>query len=129
MQRLFYAVQSRAAVTAGLARLAEVEELPFDLPSPDEVASVDDDSITTEIDISGQLPAKISAMRAHGTQIKVWLDRWNNGDGIAAYALSNGIAQPVVDTEHFVLASGDPDGCANDLFGGLGPIGESVGNR
>ncbi|KEI43278.1 N-acetyl-1-D-myo-inositol-2-amino-2-deoxy-alpha-D-glucopyranoside deacetylase [Saccharopolyspora rectivirgula] len=129
VQRLFYAVQSRAAVTAGLARLAEVEELPFDLPSPDEVASVDDDSITTEIDISGQLPAKISAMRAHGTQIKVWLDRWNNGDGIAAYALSNGIAQPVVDTEHFVLASGDPDGCANDLFGGLGPIGESVGNR
>lgn len=129
VQRLFYAVQSRAAVTAGLARLAEVEELPFDLPSPDEVASVDDDSITTEIDISGQLPAKISAMRAHGTQIKVWLDRWNNGDGIAAYALSNGIAQPLVDTEHFVLASGDPDGCANDLFGGLGPIGESVGNR
>ena len=42
VQRLFYAVQSRAAVTAGLARLAEVEELPFDLPSPDEVASVDD---------------------------------------------------------------------------------------
>ncbi|MGW1676563.1 N-acetyl-1-D-myo-inositol-2-amino-2-deoxy-alpha-D-glucopyranoside deacetylase [Saccharopolyspora sp. NPDC002376] len=130
VQRVFYAVPSRDTIEKGLAALAEVEDMPFELPEPHELASVSDDEITTVIDVSAHLPAKISALRAHGTQVKVWLDRWDHGEGIAAYALSNGVAQPIVPTEHYVLASGDPQGCEGDLFGGLGVSGtEPVGDR
>ncbi|RKT83341.1 N-acetyl-1-D-myo-inositol-2-amino-2-deoxy-alpha-D-glucopyranoside deacetylase [Saccharopolyspora antimicrobica] len=130
VQRVFYAVPSRDTLEKGLAALAEVEGMPFQLPEPHELASVADESISTVIDVSEHLPAKISALRAHGTQVKVWLDRWDNGAGVAAYALSNGVAQPIVPTEHYVLASGDPAGCEVDLFGGLGVSGtEPVGDR
>nr|WP_246331412.1 N-acetyl-1-D-myo-inositol-2-amino-2-deoxy-alpha-D-glucopyranoside deacetylase [Saccharopolyspora hordei] len=131
VQRVFYAVPSRDALAKGLAALAEVEDdLPFQLPEPHELASVPDETITTVIDVSTHLPAKISALRAHGTQVKVWLDRWDNGGGVAAYALSNGVAQPIVPTEHYVLASGPSEGCEADLFGGLGVCGtEPVEDR
>ncbi|PKW14435.1 N-acetyl-1-D-myo-inositol-2-amino-2-deoxy-alpha-D-glucopyranoside deacetylase [Saccharopolyspora spinosa] len=130
VQRVFYAVPSRDVVAKGLAALAQAEDLPFELPQPHELAGVDDESITTVVDVSLHLPAKISALRAHGTQVKVWLDQWHNGEGVAAYALSNGVAQPIVTTEHYVLATGDPQGCQTDLFGGLGVSGtEPVGDR
>lgn len=130
VQRVFYAVPSRDVVAKGLAALAQAEDLPFELPQPHELASVDDESITTVVDVSEHLPAKISALRAHGTQVKVWLDQWHNGEGVAAYALSNGVAQPIVTTEHYVLATGDPQGCHTDVFGGLGVSGtEPVGDR
>ncbi|MGI8310202.1 N-acetyl-1-D-myo-inositol-2-amino-2-deoxy-alpha-D-glucopyranoside deacetylase [Saccharopolyspora hattusasensis] len=130
VQRVFYAVPSRDVVAKGLAALAQAEDLPFELPQPHELASVDDESITTVVDVSEHLPAKISALRAHGTQVKVWLDQWHNGEGVAAYALSNGVAQPIVTTEHYVLATGDPQGCQTDVFGGLGVSGtEPVGDR
>lgn len=128
--RVFHTVPSRSAIEAGLRSLAKAEEMPFRLPEVDELPHIHDDGITTTIDVSEHLPAKISALRAHGTQVKVWLEQWNNGAGVAGYALSNGIAQPVVGTEHFVLAAGDPHGCENDLFGGLGVSGtEPVGHR
>jgi N-acetyl-1-D-myo-inositol-2-amino-2-deoxy-alpha-D-glucopyranoside deacetylase len=121
--RVFHAVPSREAIRTGLAALAKVEGMPFALPEPHELPSVADESITTVVDVRDHLAAKINALRAHGTQVRVWLDQWKNGDGIAAYALSNGVAQPVVDTEHYVLAAGEPRGCAVDLFGGLGVSG------
>jgi N-acetyl-1-D-myo-inositol-2-amino-2-deoxy-alpha-D-glucopyranoside deacetylase len=130
VQRVFYAVPSRDAIGKGLAALAQAEGMPFELPEPHELASVKDETITTVVDVSEHLPAKISALRAHGTQVKVWLDQWHNGDGVAAYALSNGVAQPIVSTEHYVLATGDPGGCQADLFGGLGVSGtEPVDDR
>lgn len=130
VDRLFYAVPSRDALASGLADLARSEDLPFDLPEPHELASVADESITTVIDIAEHLPAKISALRAHGTQVKVWVEQWRNGDGVASYALSNGVAHPVVATEHYVLATGPSEGCDVDLFGGLGVSGtEPVGDR
>ncbi|GAA4857218.1 MULTISPECIES: N-acetyl-1-D-myo-inositol-2-amino-2-deoxy-alpha-D-glucopyranoside deacetylase [Saccharopolyspora] len=123
VQRVFHAVPSRETLRAGLAELAEDGGQPFALPEVDELAHVDDTAISTVIDITEHLPAKISALRAHGTQVKTWLDRWDNGAGLAAYALSNGVAQPLVGTEHYVLAAGDPAGCESDLFGGLGVFG------
>ncbi|MGP4021515.1 N-acetyl-1-D-myo-inositol-2-amino-2-deoxy-alpha-D-glucopyranoside deacetylase [Saccharopolyspora sp. 5N708] len=130
VQRVFYAVPSRDALAKGLAALAQTEDMPFELPAPHELASVADESISTVVDVSEHLAAKISALRAHGTQVKVWLEQWHNGDGVAAYALSNGIAHPVVSTEHYVLATGDPQGCEADLFGGLGVSGtEPVDDR
>ncbi|QUH00264.1 N-acetyl-1-D-myo-inositol-2-amino-2-deoxy-alpha-D-glucopyranoside deacetylase [Saccharopolyspora erythraea] len=128
--RVFHAVPSQGVVKEGLAALAEAEGMPFELPEPHELPGVPDEGITTVVDVGEHLPAKISALRAHGTQVKMWLEQWNNGAGVAAYALSNGVAQPVVNTEHYVLASGDPQGCETDLFGGLGVSGtEPVGAR
>lgn len=123
VQRVFYSVPSRSAVTAGLRELRDAPDLPFALPEPHELAGVDDASVDSVLDVTEHLPAKISAMRAHGTQIQVWSDRGDNGAAIPAYALSNGIAQPITGAEHYALGAGDPEGCATDLFGGLGVLG------
>lgn len=126
VRRVFYTVTSRGAMASGLEALAgEQEDLPFALPSLDETAQVDDREITTAVDVSARLPAKIGALRAHRTQVQTWLDRWDGGSGVGAYAMSNGIAQPLLGTEHYVLAAGDDTGCGTDLFGHgseVGPV-------
>lgn len=119
VRRVFYSVPSRGANTAGLRMLCAAADLPFELPEPHELAGVDDTSVDSVLDVTGYLPAKISAMRAHGTQVQVWSDRWEDGAGVAAYAMSNGIAQPITGAEHYTLGSGARQGCAADLFGGL----------
>ncbi len=50
VDRIFYAVISKAATDAGLAALADVPDLPFRLPEPGELPVVDDSLITTTID-------------------------------------------------------------------------------
>jgi N-acetyl-1-D-myo-inositol-2-amino-2-deoxy-alpha-D-glucopyranoside deacetylase len=114
--RVFYAVTSRRAVEEGVAELTRAEGLPFRLPEPGELPVTEDEQITTAVDVSGHLQAKLGALRAHATQISVW----RGGDGLASYALSNGIAQPVAEHEYYVLARGSADGAESDLFGGLG---------
>ncbi|WP_073487431.1 N-acetyl-1-D-myo-inositol-2-amino-2-deoxy-alpha-D-glucopyranoside deacetylase [Streptoalloteichus hindustanus] len=115
VDRFFHTVASRAATNTGVGALRDVPGLPYRLPEPDELPVVDDGVITTAVDVSGHLPAKLSALRAHATQVSVWQD----GSGVASYALSNGIAQPVLGHEYYVLADGDPTGVEQDLFGGL----------
>ncbi len=122
VHRIFHTVRSRRATEAGLATLAGVPGVPFERPSPGELATVDDDAITTVVDISEHLPAKLRALRAHATQISVWQD----DAGHTAYALSNRLAQPVLDAEQYVLVSGPPAGSAGDLFGGLGIVGTDI---
>lgn len=119
VDRVFHAVQSKGATDSGVAGLTDVDGLPFRLPVPGELAVVPDDVITTVVDIADHLPAKLSALRAHATQISVWQD----DAGHSSFALSNGIAQPVVAQEYYALASGPAAGCASDLFGGLGIVG------
>jgi N-acetyl-1-D-myo-inositol-2-amino-2-deoxy-alpha-D-glucopyranoside deacetylase len=114
--RVFYAVTSRRAVEQGVAGLAAVDGLPFRLPEPGDLPVTEDEKITTAVDVSAHLQAKLGALRAHATQISVW----RGGDGVASYALSNGIAQPVVDHEYYVLVRGSAVGAETDLFGGLG---------
>lgn len=128
VQRVYYAVTSRSAVRAGVAVLSGTDGLPFRLPGDGELPSVADEEITTVLPVTDSIPAKLLALRAHATQISVWQD----DKGGASYALSNGIAQPVLDAEHFTLALGEPAGADADLFGGLdatsatdGPDGES----
>ncbi|RCW42770.1 N-acetyl-1-D-myo-inositol-2-amino-2-deoxy-alpha-D-glucopyranoside deacetylase [Halopolyspora algeriensis] len=120
VQRVFHVVPSREAIRTGLERLSRAEGMPFRLPQLAELPHVDDASITTTVDIGEHLPAKIGGLRAHGTQVRVWLDQWDSGAGIAGYALSNDVAQPVVPTEHYVLARGEQQGASTGLFGGLG---------
>ncbi len=115
VDRIFYAVISKAATDAGLAALADVPDLPFRLPEPGELPVVDDSLITTTIDTGDVLSVKLRALAAHSTQVSVW----QGADGACAYALSNGIAQPLPPTEFYLLGQGDGTGADTDLFGGL----------
>jgi N-acetyl-1-D-myo-inositol-2-amino-2-deoxy-alpha-D-glucopyranoside deacetylase len=116
--RVFHTVTSRDGVAAGLEKLRGVEGVPWRMPEPGELSLVDDEIITTRIAIDDHVPAKLSALRAHATQVSVW----QNGEGSACYALSNGITQPVLGTEYYVLASGPAEGAETDLFGGLNDV-------
>jgi N-acetyl-1-D-myo-inositol-2-amino-2-deoxy-alpha-D-glucopyranoside deacetylase len=107
--------RSVEAVRAGARRHRDRLAATFDLPSSvdDFPFGVPDEQVTTEIDASAYLPAKLAAMRAHATQIAV--------DGMF-YALSNNVAQQVSAIEYYSLLAGPaPDGCGreHDLFAGL----------
>lgn len=116
VDRVFHAVTSKRAVDEGVAALSRMDGLPYRLPAPGELPVTDDAEITTTVSIVEALPAKLGALRAHGTQLTVW----QSAGGEYCYALSNGIAQPVVAAESYVLARGDATGAGSDLFGGLG---------
>ncbi|GAA3572125.1 N-acetyl-1-D-myo-inositol-2-amino-2-deoxy-alpha-D -glucopyranoside deacetylase [Amycolatopsis ultiminotia] len=111
--RVFHVVQSTAALADGLAELRADDTSPFRVPADDELPSVPDEKIATALDISAHLPAKLAALRAHETQLTV------TDGAVVHFALTNSIAQPLGRAEHFVLARGDADGAATDLFGGL----------
>jgi N-acetyl-1-D-myo-inositol-2-amino-2-deoxy-alpha-D-glucopyranoside deacetylase len=115
VDRVFFAVTSRKATEEGVAALAKVESLPFRLPEPGELPVTDDTLITTVIDTAEVVSVKMRAMAAHPTQITVW----HGGDGERAYALSNGIAQPIPPAEFYLLGRGNGEGAETDLFGGL----------
>jgi N-acetyl-1-D-myo-inositol-2-amino-2-deoxy-alpha-D-glucopyranoside deacetylase len=85
----------------------------FDLPaSPDDLPCVPDEQVTTVIDASAYLEAKLAAMRAHATQIAV------NG---RFYALSNRMAQRASGVEYYTLLAGALVTAApeDDLFAGV----------
>lgn len=94
--------------------LAAAQELPEDswfLRSSDLTHSVPDDQVTTAIDGTKYLDAKLAAMRSHETQITV--------DG-EYFALSNEFGQRAGGIEYYTLLAG-PRGPGNpyerDLFG------------
>jgi N-acetyl-1-D-myo-inositol-2-amino-2-deoxy-alpha-D-glucopyranoside deacetylase len=85
----------------------KVEELGFGVP---------DQQVTTVIDASAHLAAKVAAMRAHRTQIAI--------DG-PFFALSNNLGQQAFGVEYYTLLAGErgptaADGRETDLFAGLG---------
>lgn len=116
VRRVFHVVTSQNATESGVAELSAAQDLPFRLPAPGELPMTADSEITTVVPVVDNLDAKLRALRAHQTQVTVW----QNDSGWSCYALSNDIAQPIVDSEFYVLASGSPDGAETDLFGGLG---------
>jgi N-acetyl-1-D-myo-inositol-2-amino-2-deoxy-alpha-D-glucopyranoside deacetylase len=93
--------------TSGFFGVESAEDLPFGVP---------DEQITTAVDASDHLEAKVAAMRAHKTQIAV--------DG-PFFALSNNIGQRAFGIEHYTLVRGDrgpgsgPYDWEDDLFAGL----------
>ena len=92
---------------ADVSRAESADALPF---------GVADEQVTTQIDATDYLAAKVAAMRAHATQISV--------DG-PFFALSNKIAQRALGTEYYTLLAGRPadqaaTGRETDLFAGLG---------
>lgn len=112
--RVFWAVQPRSALAAGVATLRSLPGLPFPLPGPDGLPGVDDTEVTTRVDVSAHRAAVLAAMSAHGTQLKVWAD-----GSVHAFALADGVARPVLDAEHLTLVRGPRQGAHDDLFGGL----------
>jgi N-acetyl-1-D-myo-inositol-2-amino-2-deoxy-alpha-D-glucopyranoside deacetylase len=80
---------------------------------------VDDDLVDVVVDVRSVLGAKLAALRAHETQIRVE-DGW--------FALSDGVAQRVRDREAYQLAAGPrtaepglrlPESVGTDLFAGV----------
>jgi N-acetyl-1-D-myo-inositol-2-amino-2-deoxy-alpha-D-glucopyranoside deacetylase len=103
---------SRAAADPGDAgtdflAVDSVDDLPFGVP---------DEQVTTEIDGTGCLDAKLTAMRAHASQIAV---------DSPFFALSDMIGHRALGVEYFTLLAGPrgqgsgPDGREDDLFAGL----------
>lgn len=84
------------------------DDLPFGVP---------DDQVTSEIDATDHVVAKLAAMRAHASQISV--------DG-PFFALSDQIGQQAWGLEHYILARGrrgpgsGPHGWESDLFAEIG---------
>ncbi|HKS53343.1 MAG TPA: N-acetyl-1-D-myo-inositol-2-amino-2-deoxy-alpha-D-glucopyranoside deacetylase [Pseudonocardiaceae bacterium] len=112
--RVFWAVHPVTAVAEGITALAAMPELPFPLPDGHGLPGVDDAAVSTVLDVAAHRGAVLAAMRAHATQVKVW-----TAGPHAAFALADGVARPVFDTEHFTLARGAAAGSGDDLFGGL----------
>ena len=115
----FYATAMPLPVLAGVIRLdvpggpegftavPGVDALPFGVP---------DEQVTSAIDASAYLPAKLAAMRAHATQISV------AGEFLA---LSDNVGQRALGVEYYTLLAGPPGPAAGpggreeDLFAGL----------
>lgn len=113
----YWTVMSATAAAAAVADLAAAdllegwEPLSGDFGYPDE-------QITTVVDATAALPAKIAALRAHATQVVV-------GPTGRACALSNNLALPIIGEEHYILVSGQlgpraTRGQETDLLAGLG---------
>jgi N-acetyl-1-D-myo-inositol-2-amino-2-deoxy-alpha-D-glucopyranoside deacetylase len=112
--RVFWAVRPDSAVADDIAALRATPGLPFPLPGSDGLPGVADAEVTTSLDVSAHRGAVLGAMRAHATQVRVWTQ-----GSYAAFALADGVARPVADTEYFTLAHGAATGSHDDLFGGL----------
>ena len=117
--KLYWSAVPRSVLQAGIDLLREAGDTSgfFGVESADDLPfGVPDDEVTTAVDASDQLEAKVAAMRAHKTQIAV--------DG-PFFALSNNIGQRAFGIEHYTLGQGvrgpgsGPHGWEDDLFAGL----------
>lgn len=129
IRKVYWNCVARSAVEEGFARLSgrgqgetsggedreRRQEPPFHgIASLGDVPGVVDDmEVTAMIDGTGYTAAKSAAMRAHATQIVLAADG-------PFFALSNGLGQPLLTTEHYLLAQGEAAGAPeDDLFAGV----------
>ncbi|MEV3854419.1 N-acetyl-1-D-myo-inositol-2-amino-2-deoxy-alpha-D-glucopyranoside deacetylase [Streptomyces sp. NPDC050095] len=94
---------------------AALDRTPFDALATvaDVPGVVDDERVTAAIDAKAYLVRKEAAMRAHATQIDI-------PEGGDVFALSNGLAQPVLPVEAYELVRGEPGSAyEEDLFEGV----------
>jgi N-acetyl-1-D-myo-inositol-2-amino-2-deoxy-alpha-D-glucopyranoside deacetylase len=88
--------------------VASADDLPFGVP---------DERVTTQVDATDHLDAKLAALRAHASQVSV---------DAPFFALSNKLGQKAFGLEHFQLVRGvrgpgdGPHGWETDLFAGIG---------
>ena len=116
--KFYWTVMDGAVQAAAVAAMASVPE-GWRRPEPGELPGVDPALVTTEIALDADaVAAKRRGLAAHATQVSV------SGDG-SQFALSNYIAQPILDREFFVLVGGTGGtggaggGREDDLFAGV----------
>ncbi|QKG21810.1 N-acetyl-1-D-myo-inositol-2-amino-2-deoxy-alpha-D-glucopyranoside deacetylase [Actinomadura verrucosospora] len=117
----FYAYATPRTVLARAIAVMREAKLPFArVAGLDELGSgVPDGQVTTVVDARAHLPAKLSALRAHRTQITVAPE-----EAGPFFALSNNLGQQAFGTEYFILQAGElgpvgPGRRETDLFAGL----------
>ena len=116
--KVYWTAMPRSVIRAGIEALRASGEVGgFAAMNPDDLPfAVDDSVITTAIDGSAWIDAKMDAMRAHATQITL-----DSG----FFALSNNLGSPALSTEYFRLVHGSPaapfdaEGRETDLFAGV----------
>jgi N-acetyl-1-D-myo-inositol-2-amino-2-deoxy-alpha-D-glucopyranoside deacetylase len=116
--KLYWTAVSKSMLQAGIDLLKQSGETNFfGVDSADDLPfGVSDEVITTEVDASDHLDAKVAAMRAHKSQIEL--------DG-PFFALSNNVGQRAFGREHYILVRGErgpgsgPSGREDDLFAGV----------
>lgn len=91
------------------SRVQSLDELPF---------GTDDDKVSTQIDATDFLAAKIAAMRAHATQIAV---------DSPFFALSDRVGRKALGVEYFTLLAGP--GSAEPGLAGRGAASDGAGGR
>lgn len=99
------------AVAAGLDALRGRPGLALPVPPVAELPTVPDDTIDVRVSLGSARVTKLAALRSHATQIVV-----DDGGEPPVFALSNGLAQPVLPVECFVRLRG-PATSADDLVG------------
>ncbi len=116
--KFYWTVVSPKAFRQGLASLTDQDVRPdWTWPADDVDFGFDEDRITAVVDAPRHVDAKVAAIAAHATQMEL-------GPTGRAFTLSNKIAMPVLDAEHYVLVSGRQgptagDGREHDLLAGL----------
>ena len=116
--KFYWTVTSATALANGLDAMGDVPDgwikvSADDLPQ----FGFADDAIDAALDLAPHGAARVSALRAHATQVSVAPDG-------RTFALSNNLALPVDSTEYYVLAEGtagprDHRGWETDLLAGL----------
>jgi N-acetyl-1-D-myo-inositol-2-amino-2-deoxy-alpha-D-glucopyranoside deacetylase len=117
VSKVYWTAFPRSIIKAGIeAMKVQGVEDEFTSMDPDDLPFACDDAlVTTAIDGQAFLPAKMAALRAHGTQVSV--------DG-GFFALADNVGAEAFEIEYFRLAGGtlalaDGEGRETDLFAGL----------
>jgi len=118
IEKVYWGAFPKEVLRQGIeAMRASGDTSDFAMMDPDDLPfAVDDAVVTTAIDGSDYIDAKMSAMRAHATQIQV--------DG-GFFALSNNLGAKALGVEYYRLVRGDAagdrdaDGRETDLFAGV----------
>jgi len=114
--RLLAVVKPRTVLATALDALWAGELPPgYRRPRLEELGyQVDDAAVDVTLPVEAWRAAKRAAMAAHATQLDVW------AGAVDGYALTNLLAQPVLDAEHYQVLAGPPiPAGATDLFAGL----------
>jgi len=115
VSKVYWTAFPRSVMRAGILAMREQGvEGDFASMDPDDLPfGCDDELITTEVDGSAFLTQKMSALRAHGTQVSV-----ESG----FFALADNVGSQAFGTEYFRLATGKlgvESGRETDLFAGI----------
>lgn len=116
--KFYWTVMSASAFRAGIDSLGDDDVLADWIWPPAEMPfGFTDDRITAVVEAPDCVPAKVGAIGAHATQIRL-------GPTRRAFTLSNPIILPVLAAEHYVLVQGetgptDERGWETDLLAGL----------